>query len=248
MSSGESADDNVVISVSGLATAASRGAPLRDGLDIFVRMLDSLFQGARRKGGRSFTSTLQHLGAAGLFVVAIVDSSPLPTFGGADILTAVLSAAHRPLWYEYAATATAGSILGALFTFRLARKAGSAYLDRKFKKNVVGKFLKLFKRWGTGTLAASTLIPLPSPTSMFFAAAGASDYPQGRFVAIVAACRALRYFGIAFIAASYGRHFLRFLRHPLQHWGWLFVLIAVTISLIVVGVFVSHKLEQVPSE
>src|SRR5215471_19121367 len=143
-------------------------------------------------------TTLRHLGAAGLFFLAILDSSPLPTFGGPDILTAILAASHRPLWYEYAASATAGSVLGAYLTFRIARTAGSAYLDKKFKKGKLAKFLNVFKHWATGTLIASTAIPLPSPTSMFFAAAGAGDYPLGRFLVIVATCRAIRYFGIAY--------------------------------------------------
>jgi membrane protein YqaA with SNARE-associated domain len=205
-------------------------------------MLNLLAQSHRQRS-TSLASTLRHLGAAGLFFLAILDSSPLPTFGGPDIATAILAASHRPLWYEYAASATAGSIIGAYFTFRIARKAGSAYLDRKFKKNVIGKFLKLFRQWGTGSLVASTLIPLPTPTSLFFAAAGASDYPQGRFLAIVSTCRGIRYFGIAFIASYYGRRFLRVWRHPVQHWGWLAVFVGLTIALLVGGLLVNRKLE-----
>jgi membrane protein YqaA with SNARE-associated domain len=211
-------------------------------------MLNLLVQNQKRGAGRSFTSTLRHLGAAGLFFLAILDSSPLPTFGGPDILTAVLAASHRPLWYEYAASATAGSVIGAYFTFRLARKAGTAYLDNKFKKTKLSKFLKLFKKWGTGTLAASTAIPVPTPTSMFFAAAGASDYPQGKFLAIVAICRAARYFGIAFVAGHYGRHFLRVLRHPMQYWGWLLFFLAVTAALIGGGIFLTRHLEPASAE
>jgi membrane protein YqaA with SNARE-associated domain len=211
-------------------------------------MLSLFVQRPRARSSPSFASTLRHLGAAGLFFLAILDSSPLPTFGGPDILTAVLAASHKPLWYEYAATATAGSVIGAYFTFRIARKAGSSYLDQKFKKNIVGKFLKLFRRWGTGTLAASTAIPLPTPTSMFFAAAGASDYPLGRFLMIVGSCRAVRYFGIAYIAGHYGRHFLRVLRHPLQYWGWMLLFVGLTVAMVVGGIVVSHKLEAVPAE
>jgi membrane protein YqaA with SNARE-associated domain len=211
-------------------------------------MLNLLMQSQKRRGSRTLVSTLLHLGAVGLFFLAILDSSPLPTFGGLDILTAVLAAGHRALWYEYAATATAGSILGAFLTFRVARRAGSAYLDKKFKKSMMAKFLKMFKKWGTGTLAASTLIPLPTPTSMFFAAAGASDYPRGRFLTIVAVCRTVRYFGIAYVAGHYGRHFLRVLRHPLQHWGWLLLSIGITGALIATGIFVSHRLESVPAD
>ncbi len=211
-------------------------------------MLNLLVQSQKRRGGRSLASTLLHLGAAGLFFLAVLDSSPLPTFGGPDIVTAVLAAGHRALWYEYAASATAGSVLGAYFTFRVARRAGSAYLHSKFKKSRVSKFLKLFKTWGTGTLVASTVIPLPTPTSMFFAAAGASDYPIGRFLVIVTICRAVRYFGIAYIASHYGRHFLRVLRHPIQHWGWLALFVGLTCALIAGGFVINRRLEATSLE
>ena len=211
-------------------------------------MLSLLLQTHKRRSHPSLLTTLRHLGAAGLFFLAILDSSPLPTFGGPDILTAVLAASHKPLWWEYAASATAGSVLGAYLTFRLARTAGSAYLDKRFKHGKLSKFLKLFQHWATGTLIASTAIPLPSPTSMFFAAAGASDYPRGRFLAIVTVCRGARYFTIAFIAGHYGRRFLRVLRHPIDHWGWLVFFIALTLALVAGSVFASRRLETVPSE
>src|SRR5271165_2064409 len=211
-------------------------------------MLHLLLQAHKRPPAQSFTSYLRHLGAAGLFFVAIVDAAPLPTFGGPDILVAILSASHHDLWYEYAATATAGSVIGAYITFRIARRAGSAYLDKKFKKSKLSKFLKLFKKWGTGTLAASAAIPLPTPTSMFFAAAGASDYPRVRFIAIVTVSRAVRYFGIAYIASHYGRHFLSVLRHPTQHWGWLLLFVVLTGVVVIAGMMVSRRLEAAPAD
>ena|ERR1700733_5532799 len=206
-------------------------------------MLNLLAPAPRRSPPQTFASTLRHLGALGLFFLAILDSSPIPTFGGPDILTAVLSASHRNPWYEYAATATAGSLVGAYLTFRLARKAGSAYLESKFNKGKVSKFLKLFKKWGTGTLAASAAIPLPTPTSMFFAAAGASDYPLGKFLIVVAISRAVRYSGIALVAAHYGRHFIRALRHPMQYWGWMLFLLALTLALVAGGFLINRRLE-----
>jgi membrane protein YqaA with SNARE-associated domain len=208
----------------------------------------SLLQKQRPRPRRSFTSNLQHLGALGLFFLAILDSSPIPTFGAPDILIAVLSASHRNPWYEYAATATAGSVIGAYITFRLARKAGSAYLDKKFEKGKVSKLLQVFKKWGTGTLVASTLIPLPSPTTMFFAAAGASNYPLGQFLAVVAVSRAVRYSAIALVADHYGRHFIRALRHPTQYWGWLLLAVAITIALIAGGILLNRRFETAPAE
>jgi len=212
-------------------------------------MLNLLLQSQRRRpAARTLTSTLLHLGAVGLFFLAILDSSPLPTFGGLDILTAVLAASHRNPWYEYAATATAGSVVGAYLTFRFARKAGSAYLDKKFKKGKVSRFLTLFKKWGTGTLVASTAIPFPTPTSMFFAAAGASDYPLAKFLIVVTLCRAARYSAIALVADLYGRRFTRALRHPTDHWGWLMISIAMIAGLIAAGILIGRRLESVPAQ
>src|SRR5438128_819996 len=76
-------------------------------------MLNVFIQNARRNRGHGVTSMFRHLGALGLFFLAILDSSPLPTFGGPDILTAISVASHRNPWYEYAAVATAGSVIGA---------------------------------------------------------------------------------------------------------------------------------------
>src|ERR1700724_3031036 len=163
-------------------------------------MLNILLQTARPVRVRSFASIFRHLGALGLFFLAILDSSPLPTFGGPDILLVILAGAHRNPWWECAAVATAGSVIGAYLTFRIARKAGSVYLNSKFGEGRVSAFLKFFKHRGTGALAATTAVPFPFPTSMVFAAAGASNYPTRKFLIVVTACRAIRYSAIGIVA------------------------------------------------
>ena len=205
-------------------------------------MLDVLIQKASKSPSHSVTSTFLHLGALGLFFVAIIDSSPLPTFGGPDILTAILAAQQRNPWYEYAACATAGSVFGAWLTFRIARKAGEAYLHSKFGSRRVDSLLRLFKKWGTGALIASTAIPFPFPTSLFFASAGASKYRVGKFLTVVAVSRAARYSLIAIIADHYGRHFVRVLRHPIQYWGWLLAFAAIILIVIMAGILVNRRL------
>jgi hypothetical protein len=59
----------------------------------------------------------------------------------------------------------------------------------------------------------------------------------------VAISRAVRYSGIAFIAAHYGRHFIRALRHPTQYWGWMLLLIAMTLALVAGGILINRRLE-----
>lgn len=204
--------------------------------------MNLLFQNPRPNRGRSFLGVFRHWGALGLFFLAMLDSSPLPTFGGPDILIVILAGSHRNPWYEYAAVATAGSIIGAYITYRIGHKAGTAYLHTKFGQGRGSVFLRFFQRWGTGTLVASTAIPFPFPTSMVFVAAGASHYHAGKYVTLVAICRAARYSAIAIIADVYGRHFIRVLRHPLQYWGWFLGFAALAIALIAGGIFINRRI------
>jgi membrane protein YqaA with SNARE-associated domain len=205
-------------------------------------MLNVLIQSSTPSRGHSITSVLGHLGAFGLFFIAIIDSSPLPTFGGPDILTAILAARRTNPWYEFVVVATAGSVIGAYLTFRIARKAGSAYLHSKFGSRKVDALLKFFQRWGTGALVASTAIPFPFPTSLLFAAAGASKYSTARFLTAVTICRGARYTLIALIAEHYGRHIVRILLHPAQYWGWLLLFASLIFGVILAGIALNKRL------
>ena len=208
-------------------------------------MLNVLFQNANR--GRSFLSTFRHLGALGLFFLTILDSSPVPTSCGPDILLAILVTTRRDPWYEYVAVATVGSTIGAYITFRLARKAGEVYLESKFGQTKVSALLAVFKKWSTGTLVASTAIPFPFPTSLVFAAAGASEYHLGKYLAVVAVSRGARYAVIAVVADLYGRHFVRMFQHPTQYWGWLLLFTAAILGLIGAGILFNRRLLTAPA-
>ena len=189
--------------------------------------MDFVQPAARHPQG--IAALVRHLGGLGLFILAIVDGSPIPTFGGLDILTAILAARQREPWYYYAGFATAGSVIGAYLTFRIARKAGLDYLNRKFGQRKVARLLMYFKRWGTGALLVSTVVPFPFPTSAFFAIAGALDYPLRTFIIVVALGRAVRYGAIAAIASHYGRRFIVGLRHPGRHSGLLLAIAAAVV-------------------
>jgi membrane protein YqaA with SNARE-associated domain len=206
-------------------------------------VLAVFFQTARQHNRSGILFAFRHWGAFGLFALAILDSSPLPTFAGPDILTAILAASHRNPWYEYAAMATAGSVIGAFITFRLARSAGAAYLHRKFGKGRVAALLKVFQKRGTTALAISTAVPFPFPTSALFAAAGASGYGTRKYLAVVGLCRAVRYSLVAVLADLYGRHFIRAIRHPGRYWGWLLLCGAIVAAAIVAGKFVRRRLD-----
>jgi membrane protein YqaA with SNARE-associated domain len=206
-------------------------------------MFIEFIQHATKKRKVGFAAYLRHLGALGLFSLAILDSLPFPTFGGPDILIAVLAARHHDPWYEYAAAASLGSVIGAFITFRLARHAGLQYLNKHFGSGRVPRLLKLFERWGTGALAISTVVPFPTPTSFLFAAAGVSEYPMKKFLIVVCLCRTARYSLIAILAEHYGRHFVRAVRNPGQYWGWLLLFAAIIGGIVASGIVLNRRLE-----
>ena len=209
---------------------------------IQLSMLFDFVQTARRPRSTSL-AVFRHWGAFGLFFLAILDSLPIPTFGGPDILTVILVVTRHNPWYEYAATATAGSVVGAYIVFKTAHRAGRSYVDSKFRQRGVVNFLKIFERWGTGALVASTAIPFPFPTSIFFATAGASNnYSTRKFVIVVALSRAVRYCAVAIIAHLYGRHITRVLRHPTQYWGWLLVFAVIIAAVVVTGILINTRI------
>jgi len=211
-----------------------------------VRLLETLtvFVQATVRHPQGIARLVRHFGGFGLFLLAVVDSFPVPTLAGPDIVTAIFAARQREPWYYYAAVATAGSVAGAYLTFRMARKAGLDFLTRKFGPRRVDRLLKYFKRWGAGALVVSTAVPLPFPTSAFFAAAGALDYPLRTFLVAVALSRAARYGAIAVIAYHYGRVFATGLRHLGQHPAWLLSISGAVALVVMVAVVLRKRSES----
>lgn len=203
-----------------------------------------MFQARPRPRNRAL-AIFRHLGAFGLFFLAILDGTPLPTFGGPDILMVILVVTRHNPWYEYAAAATAGGVIGAYLTFRVARRVGRAYLQSKFRGKRIPKMLKAFDRWGLSIVIASSAIPFPLPTSLFFAAAGASGrYRSPIFLTAVGLARGARYAAVAFIAHLYGRHVIRVFRHPTQYWGWLVLFAAIFAALTISGALINRRLAE----
>jgi len=183
-----------------------------------------------------------HWGGLGLIPLAILDSSPIPTFGSLDILTAFLAARHADLWLYYACMATLGAMIGSYFTYKLGQKTGLAWIERKFGARRSQQVEHALERWGSGAIFISTVAPPPCPTAMFLLAAGAFGYELRRFFLAVFSGRAIRYGLLTLIAAHYGRRIVRYMRHPGQY---LWVSLGVTL-LIIIGTVVFLMLRRSP--
>jgi membrane protein YqaA with SNARE-associated domain len=156
------------------------------------------------------THWLISLGGPGLFVVGIIDSSAIPTFGSLDAFIIFLAAAHRAWWWYYALMAAAGSIVGAYITYVIAKKGGKEPLEKKFGKKRLQKVYDYYERRGFWAVFIPSVLPPPFPTSPFLLSAGALNYPLRNYMIAVSIARSLRYAALAIIGALYGGRLVSF--------------------------------------
>ncbi len=170
----------------------------------------TILAAAAPSAARTARHWIFHLGAAGFIPLGLLDASIIPLPGSMDLLTVVLCARDSHWWIWYGVAATAGSVLGGLVTYHLARKGGKDMLSRRFSKKQLDRVYKIFHRSGFGAIAIPALLPPPAPMVPFLFAAGAMQYPVRKFLAALTLGRLVRYTILAFLAQKYGRHILRF--------------------------------------
>lgn len=182
---------------------------------------------------RLLPSWLVHLGALGVFAVAVIDASviPLPLPGSTDLLVLLL-AAHRGNPWLLAASAMIGSMIGGYLTWSAGKKGGENMLKRYVPQRFLGPIKDRVKRHGALTVCVAAILPPPIPLLPFLLSAGALGVNRRQFLIAFAAARTVRYGLIAWMGATYGRLMLRLWSHYLAGWSdvilWTFVSLLIT--------------------
>ena len=191
------------------------------------------------KGGSSHAlGWLMNLGAAGIFALAIIDSSviPIPLPGSTDLVLLLLTAFRSqsvgsPILF--ASCAFVGSVIGGYTTWAAGKKGGEAALDRLGKGRFVRRVQGWVKRNGLLSVALASLLPPPVPLMPFLLAAGAAGLSRGRFLISYCSARAVRYGVVAWAGYKYGRGVINFWQNDLK--GWSTPILVGYISLLVLG-------------
>jgi membrane protein YqaA with SNARE-associated domain len=144
------------------------------------------------------------LGGVGLFIIAALDSSFLSFPQVNDLLVIFLSTKRPELMPFYAGMTTAGSIVGCLALYAVARRGGEAFLRRRVSGERVERGLRIYQRFGLLAVLVPALLPPPTPFKLFVLLAGAAKVPTWKFVAAVGVGRGIRYFGQGYLAVLYG--------------------------------------------
>src|SRR5436190_6820165 len=167
------------------------------------------------------------LGAPGLFVVAILDSSILTLPEINDILVVLLVTRHNALLALYAGAATAGSIVGSLLLFTIGRKGGEAVLHKRFSVERSTRAMAFIEKYGLLAIIIPSLLPPPMPFKMFVLLSGVARMSFARFIIAVAIGRGTRYFGEGLLALRYGDQTMAFIH---EHSWTVGIVLTVTLA------------------
>ena len=152
------------------------------------------------------------LGAPGLFLISFLDSSVLTFPVINDLLLIELSIRRPTKMPLYAVMAMLGSVAGCVLLFYIAEKGGEALFRRH-----AGDRAQAIHNWvvknGFGGMLIAALLPPPTPFKVFVVAAGVFEVPLASFTSAIALARAVRYFGMGYLAIRYGSDAMPYLVH-----------------------------------
>jgi len=186
---------------------------------------------------RLIPAWILHFGAAGVFLVALIDASPLPLPipGSTDILILILGA-HGEWPWLLALAGVSGSLIGGYLTWKTGKKGGEAMLDRTMKnhKRLRRRLTGWIRGHGIASVCIAALLPPPIPLLPFLLGAGALGVTRRQLLIALGIARTLRYGAEAAVALLYGHRILRWANHYLA--GWSNVILYSFLSLLVAGI------------
>jgi uncharacterized membrane protein YdjX (TVP38/TMEM64 family) len=158
-----------------------------------------------------------------VFLLAIIDSGGVPLVSGVDALLVLVSVWNPSQAYLSAVAAIAGSTIGSLGLFFIAKKGGEGYLLRYTSEGRGARLRAWFQEYGLLTIFVPALLVIPMPLKICVLCAGALGVRWHRFLIVLLAARIPRYILLAWLGTRLGDQTLPYLR---QH-VWALLVFAV---------------------
>ena len=180
-------------------------------------------------------------GPVGVFVLAIIDNGGIPMIGGVDFLVVLMAVLRPSQIYGTVVAASAGSIVGAIILFLIARKGGEEYLHRYTSHGRGARLRAWFMEYGLLTVFIPALVPIPLPLKISILSAGALEVPPWRFAAVFLAARIPRYVFLAWMGIELGNATWPYLR---GHLWQLFLFSAGLFAVLYFAIRLWHEKRQ----
>ena len=125
--------------------------------------------------------------------------------GGVDAVIVLMAIMNHSQAYFAALTAIAGSLIGSLILFLIARKGGEEYHRHHTSSPRGAKLRSWFHEYGLLTVFIPAFVPIiPLPLKIFIISAGALEESPITFSIVLLAARIPRYLFLAWLGSRLG--------------------------------------------
>ena len=156
----------------------------------------------------------RRMGALGLFLLGICDSSFLFLPFGNDLLLIAMVSRRMNSWHWviYTLSAALGSVVGVRLVDLVMRKAGKEGLEKFVGAKRLESLQEKIESHSVWTVFLATLLPPPFTFTAAIAAASALQMTRREMLTAVLAGRLVRYTVESLLALYFGRRLIRYLR------------------------------------
>jgi len=165
--------------------------------------------------------------------------------GGVDVLLVLVCVLGHSAAYSAAGAAMAGSLIGSIILFLIARKGGEHYLARYTSHGRGARLKGWFLEYGLLTLFVPGLVPIPMPLKIFVLSAGALGMSPLTFLLVMTAARVPRYFFLAWLGTNLGDQTLPYLRHHIWQLSLFAIALFVILYLLIRLLDRRHRLAKI---
>jgi membrane protein YqaA with SNARE-associated domain len=177
---------------------------------------------------------LKPLGAFGVLIVAIIDSSTIPMPLDAMVVEYVVQDHAKFLIYCF--TAALGAAVGSLLPYYLGRAGGELFLLKRINRARYEQLRDRFEKQEFLALLIPSMMPPPTPWKLFVFGAGVFEMKIRDFLAAVFLGRLIRFSVVAFVTIHYGPGMVHVLSEMARkHLAALMVGLGVVLLVVVVA-------------
>jgi membrane protein YqaA with SNARE-associated domain len=179
-------------------------------------------------------AVLKPLGAFGILIVAIIDSSSIPM--PLDAMVAEYVVRNHAGFLIYCITASFGTAVGSLVPYYLGRAGGELFLLKRINRARYEQLRDRFEKQEFFAIMVPAMMPPPFPVKVFELAAGVFEMKPLWFFSALMLGKFIRFVVVSLIIMVYGPAIFHTIMRTVHHQGWMMVGVGIVVVLILIYV------------
>jgi membrane protein YqaA with SNARE-associated domain len=183
----------------------------------------------------AWLAVLKTMGAWGMLLIAIIDSSSIPMPLDAVVAGYVFANPHRA--WLYCLAGALGSALGSLVPYGLGRAGGELFLLKRINRERLDRIRDRFEKQEFFALLVPAFLPPPTPFKLFVFSAGVFEMRVVLFLLAIILGRVVRFAILSVLTIRFGPQIVSQVKNLVTHHLGFTLLALVAAVLIVYVIF-----------